>query len=148
MTEEGIEIPTDNWAEAAVVACAVASRRGAQLAAGRLKASDVWQPRLRAIFRAAVTLDDLPGVSEDDLAERQRRVSEMTGVPLQDIVRLVEERPVRTDATGSFARRVLDASRRRALMQNCARIYNELGHGATLDDIREELHDLETAVPC
>jgi replicative DNA helicase len=135
-----LETPWDEWAERAVAACAVASRRGADLAAERLTVDAFWSPRLRRLFEAALTVD-----RSLDQEGRIMAVVEATGVPECEVRALVEDRPVMWDTSGGFAARVADAARRRAVMTLCARVYNELGRGARLAEVAAEVRQIEEA---
>jgi replicative DNA helicase len=139
----GLEVPADAWAEGAVVGCAVASIRGADLASARIEASDIWDPRLRRIYEAALDLD--PSLNEE---ARICAVMAATGLPESDICRLVDGRPVQWDTAGGFARRVIDAARRRALMGLASDIYNSLGAGARLDEVARLVRELEATGAC
>ena len=146
MTDD-LEVPYDEYAEQTVAACAVASRRGAQLAAERLKPQHFWHPKYRSLFEAAVALDEESGVTEEGLASRERRVAAITGVPLPEIGRLVYDRPVQWDTSGSYARRVARGALARHVMAVCAQTYNELGAGANpgkvIASLVEEVAHLE-----
>lgn len=139
----GLTVPEDPWAETTVVGCAVASRRGAELARARIEAEDIWNSRLRRLYEAALELDQ---VSDHD--QRIESVANLTGIPAEEIFALVDDRPCMVDASGAFAKRVLDASLRRAVMTHCARVYNELAAGARLEEIAPMVAKIEKALPC
>lgn len=135
-------IPHDAWAAEAVTACAVASPRGAALARARIEPDDLWDPRLIRIYRAALAVECV----EPD--ERISAVAAATAIPLADIERMVDDRPVMWDTSGAFARRVVDAARRRAVMTYAASLYNKIGSGARLDELADEMRRLEMAASC
>jgi len=138
-----LEVPSDPWAEAAITGCAIASIRGADLAQRRLRADDLWDPRLRRMFVAAVELEQ---IGEED---RIPAVADATSIPEAEVARLVNDRPVMWDLSGGFARRVRDAASRRAAMGAAARVYNAIAAGARLEEVAAEIHQLEQAVgPC
>ena len=53
-------------------------------------------------------------------------------LPEDDVWLIVRTRSCMHDSAGTFARRVLDASRRRQVMNECADVYNVLGEGGSL----------------
>ncbi|HWE54351.1 MAG TPA: DnaB-like helicase N-terminal domain-containing protein [Acidimicrobiales bacterium] len=160
-----MEAPYDRWAEESVVGCAIASRRGADLAAYQVNPPDFYNPKHARLFAAAVELnasrdEDLSVIVaamanatvlhtalcgcvicgaplEDDI--RSAVVAERTGVELEEVTRLVRERPVVYDTNGRFAARVIDAAVRRRVMTAAATVYNALGTGARLEELRPAL---------
>lgn len=131
-----VEPPYEAEAEATVVPCAIATPRGCELAKSRLKPSDFWNPKYRALLEAALSLE------VTDQEDRKAAVASATGVSVSEITAMLNDRAVMWDKSGSFARRVLDASRRRRAMTAAARIYNGLGSGARLDEIAADLQEL------
>lgn len=131
-----LQAPFDRWAEEAVVGCAVASKRGAALAAERLDSDDFYNPRHARLFAAAVALES------SDQDERVADVSRVAEVDQAEVERLVDARPVAWDRNGSFAARVLDASRRRQIMATAAEVYNAVAAGARLEEIAPLLRTL------
>lgn len=139
-----LRAPFDGYAESVIAGCATASRRGARLAQNRLAPDDFWDPRLRRIFEAALDIDDsLDGISEDSSQERLRIVADRATVPLPDIRRLVSDRPVQWDTTGTYADKIARAAQARKVMALCAQIYNDLGAGTPLHDITPKLAQIE-----
>lgn len=141
MNPSDLAVPTDEWAERAVTACAVATRRGCDLARARVRPGDMWDPKLRRIYQAALTLEPLL-----DQEERVRAVALASESSMDELTQLIEDRPVEWDTNGGFARRVIDAARRRALMEVCAHTYNALGTGSRLEDIEEMVGELQRAI--
>jgi hypothetical protein len=137
-----IVVPYDQWAEEAVVACAIASDRAARLAENRVEVRDIWCPWARRLYEAALALD--PSL---DLNARIEAAAVEAAVDVRRVRTLVEDRPVMCDVSGGFARRVADTARRRTLMTIAARLYNELGHGARLEDVAAEVRQIESALP-
>ena len=137
-----LEVPHDAWSEAAVVGCAIASLYGATLAKGRIEAQDIWDPRLRRMFEAALKVE----LSGQD--ERIEAVAAEIGIPAVEIARVVDDRPAQWDSSGGFAARVLDAAKRRAVMQHAAELHNALGRGARLEEIAPQVSRIEAALAC
>lgn len=126
-----MRIPFDAGAEREVVACALATPYGRQLAAERLQAEDFYVPRCRRLFLVAKRLE------QKDQDERIAAAASMSGEPLVDLERLVDERAVMFDTSGGFANRVLDAARRRHAMEILADAFNAVGEGAELGDVAQ-----------
>lgn len=126
----GVRVPHDEEAEEVVAGCAVASAHGAALAAGRVVADDFYTPRLQRLFEAAVELVDV-----ESEADRISFSAARAGVPEADVRSLVRARPVMHDSAGSFARRVRDAARRRAVMFAATDVLERLGRGEPLAEV-------------
>lgn len=135
-------VPYDKWPTRTVVGCTVATPKGARLAAARVKPVDIWDPRLRRIFEAAIGLGD----AVDDENRRIQAIATVAGVDVAEVERLVAERPCMWDLNGGFAQRVVDESRRRQVMALAAKIYNAIEEGAMLDEIGDDLRHLEAVV--
>lgn len=120
--------------EAIVVACAVASARGAELAHARLQPEDISSHSLSQIFAATRDLAEhhtptetealqwaicrVAGDPAPDIWPSDRRLHDIAArvhVPVGDLHELIARRPVHADETGRYARRVREASRRRQL---------------------------------
>jgi xanthine dehydrogenase molybdopterin-binding subunit B len=135
------QVPSERWAERfaeeTVAGCAVATKHGADLARARIDSSDFWNRGPRRLFEAAldITIDDHDG--------RLRAVAESAGLAETDVARMVDDRAVMFDINGSFAARVRDASLRRQVLQLCADVFNAVGGGARLDEIRPRLLELD-----
>lgn len=123
-----LTVPQDPEAEATVAGCAIATRRGARLAA-RVPADAFYDGRLRNLFEAAVALDVA------DLDGRVTAVATRCGRSPRGVWRTVDDRPVMFDETGSYAARVVDAARRRTAMGAALAAFNALGEGGTLADV-------------
>lgn len=144
----------DLYAEMTVAACAAASNHGAALAHERVDAGDFTSGSFRAVFEAAADLQEAPTPtaveasewarahlagelpesiwpSELRLAEIARRVD----TPLDAIERLVARRPVFADQSGSYARRLRAASRRRRIADDVLSLH-ELVNNVDVDDDR------------
>ena len=74
-------------------------------------------------------------VDENRLEERISCIARRANVDLGWLERIASERPVMYDTAGSYACRVVDASRRRQVMHAAAEVFNKLGAGASLDDL-------------
>jgi hypothetical protein len=140
-----LQIPTDTWAEGALTGCAIASRRGADLARARVEPGDLWDPRLACMYRAALD-DALTGIG--DVEARVLAVAALAGIDESEVARVVDDRPVMWDVNGGFARRVLDAAKRRAVMTHCAKAYNQLAGGARLNEVADLIRRIEAALAC
>ena len=127
-------VPADRIAEEVVVGCAVATVHGAALVGERLSTEDFYWPRHRALLRAAV---GVVGVSDEEV--RIRLCGAGADVPEAAVAELVRRRPVMFDATGSSARRVLEAARRRRLMHVCEAAYRRIAEGGTPEEALELL---------
>ncbi len=120
-------IPADEEAERTVAGCVADNVHASVLAHQRLNVGDFYIPACRRIFEAAATVGwALP------LAERVARVADKAMVDKAEVWAMVRGRGVMVDTSGSYARRVRDASRRRRVMAVAAEVYNSLGDGGTL----------------
>lgn len=124
-----IVIPSDRAAEAIIVGCAVATVHGAALAGERLAATDFYWPAHGHLFLAAVDLTDVD-IEQDRIAVCAARAELDEAV----VTALVRSRSVMFDTTGSYARRVVEAARRRRLMSICEVAYRRIGEGGTVED--------------
>ena len=129
MTPEPNPLHADH-AERVVVACAIASPHGAQLAAVRVTPAMFRDARYRALFTAAVAC---PLVDPDD---RIHDVAHTTGQHHLEVARIVDDRPVMWDTSGGYADRVAAAHERR----NQATVLL-----AQLDDLGIDVHAVELA---
>lgn len=66
---------------------------------------------------------------------RMLRVAQLAAVDLDEVRRLVEERPVWADLAGTYAARVVEAWRAREAMRVLAEAYNGLAAGQPLDSV-------------
>ena len=73
---------------------------------------------------------------------RMLRVADLAVVDLADVLRLVQSRPVYADVAGTYAARVLAASRKREAMRSLAEAYNALGEGRPLETVLPALTQL------
>lgn len=129
-----LAVPADYGAEVVVVACAVATVHGAALATERLSPGDFWFPAHGRLLAAAAAIG---GVLPE--AERIAACAATTGLAAAEVGALVDGRNVMWDLSGSFARRVLDAARRRRIMHVCEAAYRRLGEGGTADEALDVL---------
>jgi replicative DNA helicase len=124
-----LEVPFDRWAEEAVIGCCVDSARGYRLATSRLSAADFYHPKHRRIFLACADAGHLDDPTYETLDARIALVANAACVDECEVRRLVDDRPVRRDKSGGFARRVLQRSQERHLMAVSRDVYNSLGSG-------------------
>lgn len=130
-------VPADRYAEEVVVGCAVATVHGAALAAERLTAEDFYWPAHGRLLTATAAIPAV--VPEPD---RIAACAIRAGLKVDEVAALVAGRGVMWDLSGSYARRVLDAARRRRLMHICEAAYRRIGEGGTPE---EALSMLSTA---
>lgn len=130
----------DALAEQIVVGCCVDNARGSELAHQRLTVDDFYDPVLADLFAYAphlpATRDQLEPNEADMLHDvRARIAAERCHIRLEDVQEVVALRPVMSDESGSYARRVLDAARRHraALAIEQARV--DIDGGIDLDDV-------------
>jgi len=128
-----MDVPTDLEAEATVVGCSIASAHGYLLAAGRLHERHFYRLRHRQLFEACAELTNLVGGSDDVREGRIGRASRLAGVTVDEVRRIVDERSVQCDTSGSYAARVLRAYEKRRLMAAAAELYNRVGQGEPLE---------------
>lgn len=130
-------VPCDRYAEEVIVGCAVATTHGAALAVNRLAPTDFYWPAYGRLLVAAGAVTEV--VSEPD---RIVACATRSGLKVAEVSALVAGRAVMWDLSGSFARRVLDAARRRRVMHVCEAAYRRLAEGGTPE---EALSMLSTA---
>lgn len=128
-----MEVPRDDVAEETVAGCCVDSHHAYKLATTRLAPEHFYRPDLRRIVETCATLGDLDGPSLDVLERRIAAIAAGARLPSDSVRQLVDDRPVQTDVSGSYAARVLKAHHARHLMTLAADIYNQLGSGQPLD---------------
>lgn len=131
----------DELAERCVAGCAIASRHGAALAAERVRAADFYNVTHGRLLAAALCLDDI-----EHQAVRVSAVSVIADVRLVELEALVDDRPVQWDTNGTYATRVVEAARRRALMVAASEVLDGLSQGSALADLHERLVALAGAV--
>ena len=127
-------IPVDQTAEQALAGVVVASEQGWRLAEGRgVAPEDLYVPLHRRLFEVAPRLAHLSGIDEDSLAERIRLAADLANVPLSEVQRLVDDRPVQRDKSGALAIRVKRAAEARRAMSWCQTVFQRLGEGERVD---------------
>jgi replicative DNA helicase len=141
-----LRAPYPEIAEAGVIGCCVDSDHGYRLAAGRLVVGDFYHPTHAALFAACADMADLNGADLDTLEERIRRAASITGVDVDRVRRLVDDRPLQWDRNGTLARRVKEAANARAVMQACADAFNRIGSGERLEDVLADLAPLRLVI--
>lgn len=135
-----LQIPVDQTAEEALAGVAVSSARGYALAAERgVTGALFYLPRCRRVFEASASLANLSGIDDESIDQRLREASRLAAVPLEEVQRLRDARPVMFDKSGSLARRVLRAHEARRAMTLCDTLYTRLGSGERLDVVLEDL---------
>lgn len=122
-------VPADFAAEVAVAGCAVSNRHGAALAAARLSEDSFYWPRNGRLFTAAGAITEV-GPEPDRIAA----CAAQADVPVAQVAALVAARPIMWDATGSYARRVLEAARRRRVMHIAETAYRRIAEGGTVEE--------------
>ena len=122
-------VPSDRYAEEVVVGCAVATVHGAALAVERLTPEDFYVPAMGRLLVAAADITEV--VLEPD---RIAACASRAEVPAEQVAALVAGRAVMWDSSGSFARRVLDAARRRRTMHICEVAYRRIAEGGSVED--------------
>jgi replicative DNA helicase len=137
VSADDLQVPFDELAERIVIGCAVATPVGARLQLGRVTAGDFYRPAHGRLLEACRQIEHL-----NDPDERVLAVAEITGVPIAYVQQLVDDRPVMHGRLPGPANRVLDAARRRKLMAAAAELFNQLGGGARLDDVRPLVRSL------
>lgn len=122
-------VPADRAAEEAVVGCAVATVHGAALAVERLGPADFYWPAHGRLLTAAGAITAV--VAE---ADRIAACATRAGLKVAEVAALVAGRSVMWDLSGSYARRVADAARRRRVMHVCEAAYRRIGDGGTVEE--------------
>lgn len=167
-----VRVPTAPDAERVVAAGCAASSRGARLAHERLAPRDFYDTACRRIFEASVLpevevaegaadiSDWLAAVADGRIAPdasvverllepgvptleaRLEAIARLADVPLDELRRWVDGRPVHADTGGDYAARVADAAWRRWLMRACADLHRTAagGDAADLGDMIVALH--------
>lgn len=137
---ELLTIPVDLQAEEGLAGVAVSSARGYTLAANRgVAASHFYVPACRRLFSVGGEMADLSGISHESIKARIQEASRRAGVPVAEVQRLRDCRPVMFDTAGSLAKRVLRAAQARSVMSLCDSIYSRLGSGERVDVVLEDL---------
>jgi replicative DNA helicase len=147
MAGEPLPIPTACLAEAVVAGCAAATARGARLAGERLRPADFYEPATRRVFVSATDAGvagafaaaehrAAPGDRQD---ARLDVLAKLAGVERAWLGRLVAERAVMWDETGSYAHRVADAGHRRRVMALAADLHAAAATGGDLAPVLAEM---------
>lgn len=133
-TTAALEIPSDRRSEEVVVGCAVASAHGAALASEHLTEADLYWPFHGRLFVAAIDITDL-----DSEVDRISVCAMRADVAESVVAAMVRSRPVMFDTAGSYARRVVEAARRRRVMSVCEQAYRSIAGGAPVEEALELL---------
>ena len=123
-------VPADRYAEEVVIGCAVATTHGAALAVDRLAPTDFYWPAHGRLLAAAGVITAV--VPESD---RIAACATRAGLKVAEVAALVAGRSVMFDLSGSYARRVLDAARRRRVMHVCEVAYRRIAEGDAVDEV-------------
>lgn len=129
-------VPADRYAEQVVIGCAVSTVHGAALAVDRLAPTDFYWPAHGRLLAAAGAITTV--VAE---ADRIAASAGRAGVPEAQVAALVASRCVMWDTSGSFARRVIEAARRRRLMCICEATYRRIAEGGTAEEALSVLRE-------
>lgn len=134
-------------AELNLVACAVASPQGSDLAHQRVTVDQLTRPYLQRLFAATPHLArrppdftvaeswDQPGLCD----QRVREAAEAAGVLADDVTLLVARRLSMTDSQGYWAGRVTDAATRRQAAGDLETIAHDLAAGEDPDVVATAL---------
>jgi replicative DNA helicase len=150
----------DRHAEAVIAGCAAASRHGAELAHQRLTADQFTSEAMRAVFTAAAEAPSFLMPTDAQATAwalahaagqhpatiwpselRLHHIADAAHVPLEQLQRLVDIRPVDTDTTGLYARRVAAAAERRRLEHNVVELHElvRVGDERRARDLAEQI---------
>lgn len=157
MSPQTVQVPVAEITERALAGVCASSRRGAWLAHWSLVPEDFYELRYRKVFESSVKPEIeaaeaaadvqtwLEAVSAGEVSvdasarsvllargipreeARLAAISELSGVPVDELRRWVDERPTHADTTGRLAREVAEASRRRKLMSLCSLLHRAAG---------------------
>ena len=154
-----VRVPVDLDAEEQLAGICAATAHGARRAHERLTAADFYSPACRRAFEVSVDPEvdavemaaDISDwlrrvaageVAPDDLVvarlmepgtpqmeARLRCIARLSGVPIDQLRRWVDQRPTAADKTGALAASVADAARRRRLMVMASDLHRCAGEG-------------------
>ncbi len=136
-----MKVPRDTYAERVVVAVVILTRFGLERVAGIVTAGDFYEPSLAHLYEAAGQLVDVgPFLSGEPvpwrLSSTHVRIAAaatIADVPIVVVEHLVEEAVVMVDASW-WARRVVEASRRREALAALSEAMSEIEDGAEVEE--------------
>lgn len=134
-----LQVPYAREAERDLIGCCVDSDRGYRLAASRICADDFYRPANRQLFAACAQLGHLTGPSLEVLEQRIVEAARLADRPVDEVRRLVEDRPLQWDKNGTLAARVKKAADERRAQYMAVELANRLGQGEHLDRIAADL---------
>lgn len=134
-----LRVPADDVAEDGLIGCCVDSDSSFRLAASRVTRDDFYTPRNRRLWDACARMGDLSGADLDTAEARLHQAAHLSGVRVDAVRRIVEDRPLQRDINGTLAARVRRAAEARRLMEACVATYNRLGAGEPLEAVLAEI---------
>ncbi len=149
LADRHLDVPWDEMAERCVVGCAIATASGAAAQAVLVRADDFYSASYRRLYNAALSLDAIEtalpvcctaAVRGGTWCANHPYVASLTTVRVAavamiadayilEVAELVDERPMMWGTAGTYAARVVEGARRRAMMAAAAEIFNGLGRG-------------------